>query len=71
MSTAQLGYLPLQQFQKHGAVAAVHLGVMELERDWKGGPEPSFAVFAPHYHWIVEHVCVLVYNTVQLCLNHC
>ena len=64
-------YLPLQQFQEHGAVAAVHLGVVELEGDWECGLEPAFAVFAPHYHWVVELVCVLVYNAVKLCLNHC
>ncbi len=60
----------LQLLQKPCRVAAVHLHVVELERDGQLGLEPFFAVFAPHHHRVEELVSVLVADAVELGLDH-
>ena len=50
---------------------SIHLNVMKLEGDRECGLEPSFAELAPHYHWIAELVCILIYDAIKLGLYHC
>ena len=52
----------LQQRQEPGALSAIHLYMMVLQRNGKQGLEPAFAVLAPHHHGIHELVGVLVEN---------
>ena len=51
-------------------MAAVHLCMMELERDGKGDFSPLLAITAPHHHRIAELISVLVDNAIQFCLYH-
>ena len=50
---------------------SIHLRVMELERYWQQCLKPFLAILTPHHHRIMEFVGVLVYNTIELRLNHC
>ena len=43
-------HLPLQQFHEHCPMAAVHLGMVKLERDWECGLEPPLAVVYNDIH---------------------
>ena len=49
---------------------AVHLHMVELEGDGQGGPQPAFAVAAPHHHRITELVGVLVDDAVEFGGRH-
>ena len=60
----------MQPFQKPRGIPAVHLHVVELERDRQQRLEPAFAVFAPHHHRVEELVGVLVADAVELRLDH-
>ena len=52
--------------QKPSGVRAVHLGVVELERELQRRPEKSFLIFAPDDEWIVENAAVHADGTVDL-----
>ena len=52
-------------------MCAVHLDMVELERDRQGRGEPFLTIFPPHHHWITECVSVLINNAVEFSLNHC
>ena len=51
-------------------MAAVHLHMVELERDGQCRTEQLLAVLAPHHHRVTELVGVLVHNAVELGLYH-
>ena len=61
----------LQFFQQSGGVFAVHLGVMELERDGKRGLQPAFAIAAPGHEGVVEDAAVLIDDAVEFCARDC
>ena len=52
-------------------MSAVHLYVVELERDGECGLQPIATVLAPHDHGVAELVGILVYNAVEFGLYHC
>ena len=52
-------------------MCAIHLDMVELERDRQGRGEPFLTIFPPHHHWITECVSVLINNAVEFSLNHC
>ena len=51
-------------------MSAVHLNVMELERDGDRGFQPTFAVTAPHHHRIAEQVGILIDDAVEFGGRH-
>ena len=56
----------LQALQKPSGVRAVHLRVMELERELQRRFEESLAVFAPNEKGIVENAAVHAHGSVKL-----
>ncbi len=60
----------LQPLQKPRGVPAVHLHMVELERDGQQRLGPAFAIFTPHHHRVEELVGVLIDDAVELGLDH-
>ena len=58
MSNFQGGNFALQDVEEAGGVGAVHLGVVELERDAERCTEKSAAVPAPYQKRVVEDAAV-------------
>ena len=57
--------LVLQVFQKCACVSAVHLCMMELERDGQVIPKPFLFVSAPNNKGIIENATVHTNSTVD------
>ena len=61
----------LQFFKEVGGMAAVHLGMMELEGDGERGLQPALAIAAPGEEGIGEDTAVLVDDAVEFCACDC
>ena len=64
-----LPYLLLEGVEKTGGMGAVHLRMMELERDGERRPEQPPPVSAPDHERIVENTAVHAHRTVDLILR--
>lgn len=61
--------LLLQSVEEARRMGAVHLGVVELERDRKRSFQPTAPVFAPDQERIVEYAAVHTHGTVYFILR--
>ena len=61
---------PLEILQELSCVGAVHLGVVELEGDRQGIPEPMSAVSAPEQEGVVEDTAVHTNNAVNFSVHN-
>ena len=61
--------LLLQSVEEARRMGAVHLGVVELERDRKRSLQPTAPAFAPNHERIVEYAAVHAYGTIDLILR--
>ena len=59
----------MQSVEEACGMGAVHLGVVELERDRKRSLQPTAPVFAPNHERIVEYPAVHAHGTIDLVLR--